>query len=129
MLEALLLILLTLDTLRPIVLGVVVIWLLARRIRALRADSAPPVDVHTHAAHGVHTMAAVSTLTHAAWEEGCLSEEDLARLAVIGQRFDEQRRGVVERAAVELGFQHYQPASAASKPDLSGKVVPRLPGC
>lgn len=122
MLEALLLILLMLDKLRPIVLGGVVIWLLVHRLRALWADSAPPIDVHTHVMHGggAHTMAAVRALARAAWQEGYLSEEDLARLAAIGHAIPQQNGGVVELVVVEPEIQHYLPASGASKPDLPG---------
>jgi hypothetical protein len=102
---------------------------LAYVVRTTQAAVDSTAEVQAHGAfRAVQTLAGVNALANAALRAGHLSEEDLARLAVIGQAIPEQIAGHVDRAAAEIDYRLDQAMDAEIKTGFLNELSAWLDG-
>lgn len=98
-------------------------------VRAQEAADDSTAEAQTHAMlRGIQTMSSLNALAEAAQQAGYLSEEDRARLAVIGHTLPEQLAGYVDRTAAEIDYRLEQAMNAEVKPGFWNEVAAWLEG-
>lgn len=102
---------------------------LAYIVRTAEAAVDSTAEVQAHAMfRAVQTLAGVNALANAGRQAGHLSEEDLARLAVISQAIPEQIAGHVDRAAAEIDYRLDQAMDAEIKTGFWNELSAWLDG-